>query len=162
MQASLWGAPVGLVVHKTTRHICCATPARQASCCLRAQHQRRNHLQNPTAHWPCRVSKQQSFYHPAKRRQASWSCRILTFIQTLWRRQEQWSRAAFGNKHTPVTVQVQPCQAGLVSSLQSAHPLTWVAVLLLAFVVKKTLDTPSRTYDPDNPNVGHEYDVWTE
>ena len=77
-------------------------------------------------------------------------------------RQRQWIWAACGNKRTPVAVQVQPCQAGLVSSLQSAHPLTWVAVLLLAFVVKKTLDTPSRTYDPNNPNVGHEYDVWTE
>lgn len=28
--------------------------------------------------------------------------------------------------------------------------------------IKKIFDTPSRTYDPNNPNVGDEYDSWTE
>ena len=35
-------------------------------------------------------------------------------------------------------------------------------VLALAAIVKRILDTPSRTYDPSNPNVGTEYDAWTK
>lgn len=38
--------------------------------------------------------------------------------------------------------------------------LAGIAVFVLA--VKKIFDTPSRTYDPSNPNVGDEYDSWTE
>ena len=49
-----------------------------------------------------------------------------------------------------------------MSAIQNAHPLAWVGVLLLAFVAKKAFDTPSRTYDPNDPNVGREYDAWTE
>jgi hypothetical protein len=37
-----------------------------------------------------------------------------------------------------------------------------VVVLALAAIVKRILDTPSRTYDPSNPNVGTEYDAWTK
>ena len=43
-----------------------------------------------------------------------------------------------------------------VSLLLSA--LAAVAAFLL---VKKVFDTPSRKYDPANPNVGDEYDAWT-
>ena len=35
-------------------------------------------------------------------------------------------------------------------------------LVLLASAVKKLLDTPSRTYNPDAPNVGDEYDNWTQ
>lgn len=31
---------------------------------------------------------------------------------------------------------------------------------MLILVIKKVLDTPSRTYDPNNPNVGASYDAW--
>lgn len=34
--------------------------------------------------------------------------------------------------------------------------------VLVVLGLKKIFDTPSRTYDPENPNVGHEYDAWTE
>eukprot|EP00884_Botryococcus_braunii_P011258 jgi/Botrbrau1/20132/Bobra.0173s0034.1 len=38
-----------------------------------------------------------------------------------------------------------------------------LAVLVLAFAwIKKILDTPSRKYNYDNPNVGDEYDAWTK
>lgn len=37
-----------------------------------------------------------------------------------------------------------------------------VAAAFAAFLlVKKIFDTPSRKYDPANPNVGDEYDAWT-
>ena len=36
------------------------------------------------------------------------------------------------------------------------------AVLVILMALKKIFDTPSRTYDPQNPNVGDEYDSWTE
>lgn len=37
-----------------------------------------------------------------------------------------------------------------------------VLVAVAAFLlVKKVFDTPSRKYDPANPNVGDEYDAWT-
>jgi hypothetical protein len=36
------------------------------------------------------------------------------------------------------------------------------AVLVVVMALKKLFDTPSRTYDPDNPNVGDEYDSWTQ
>ena len=36
------------------------------------------------------------------------------------------------------------------------------AVLVILMALKKVFDTPSRTYDPQNPNVGDEYDSWTE
>lgn len=35
-------------------------------------------------------------------------------------------------------------------------------IVALFLAIKKVFDTPSRTYDPDNPNVGDEYDSWTE
>ena len=35
-------------------------------------------------------------------------------------------------------------------------------LVLLAAAVKKLLDTPSRTYNSDAPNVGDEYDSWTQ
>ncbi len=35
-------------------------------------------------------------------------------------------------------------------------------LVLLALAVKKLLDTPSRAYNPDAPNVGDEYDSWTQ
>lgn len=35
-------------------------------------------------------------------------------------------------------------------------------LVLLAAAVKKLLDTPSRAYNPDAPNVGDEYDNWTQ
>ena len=34
--------------------------------------------------------------------------------------------------------------------------------VIVAAVIKKLLDTPSRKYDPANPNVGSEYDAWTK
>ena len=36
------------------------------------------------------------------------------------------------------------------------------AVVVVVVALKKVFDTPSRTYDPQNPNVGDEYDSWTE
>jgi hypothetical protein len=36
------------------------------------------------------------------------------------------------------------------------------AVLVIVMALKKVFDTPSRTYNPDNPNVGDEYDSWTQ
>ncbi|CAK0756391.1 hypothetical protein CVIRNUC_002451 [Coccomyxa viridis] len=36
------------------------------------------------------------------------------------------------------------------------------AVIVILMALKKVFDTPSRTYDPQNPNVGDEYDSWTE
>ena len=36
----------------------------------------------------------------------------------------------------------------------------FAAVALLVLAIKKVLDTPSRTYDPENPNVGESYDDW--
>lgn len=33
---------------------------------------------------------------------------------------------------------------------------------LLVLAIKKLLDTPSRKYDPDNPNVGESYDTWEQ
>ena len=36
------------------------------------------------------------------------------------------------------------------------------AVLVILMALKKLFDTPSRTYNPQNPNVGDEYDSWTE
>ena len=66
------------------------------------------------------------------------------------------------------------CSAGAAASHQLAHMaslpapgldprllalLGGLVVVLLA--VKKVFDTPSRTYDPSNPNVGDEYDSWT-
>ena len=35
-------------------------------------------------------------------------------------------------------------------------------VVVLVLALKKLFDTPSRKYDPDNPNVGDEYDAWTQ
>jgi len=35
-------------------------------------------------------------------------------------------------------------------------------LVLLALAVKRLLDTPSRAYNPDAPNVGDEYDSWTQ
>jgi hypothetical protein len=45
-------------------------------------------------------------------------------------------------------------------------PAVSLAISVLAAVaafllVKKVFDTPSRKYDPANPNVGDEYDAWT-
>ena len=37
-----------------------------------------------------------------------------------------------------------------------------MAAVIVAAVIKKLLDTPSRKYDPANPNVGSEYDAWTK
>ena len=34
-------------------------------------------------------------------------------------------------------------------------------LVVVVLAVKKVFDTPSRTYDPSNPNVGDEYDSWT-
>ena len=39
--------------------------------------------------------------------------------------------------------------------------LSALAVVAAFLLVKKIFDTPSRTYDPANPNVGGEYDAWT-
>lgn len=36
------------------------------------------------------------------------------------------------------------------------------AIALLVWAIKKILDTPSRAYDPDNPNVGASYDDWEQ
>lgn len=83
-----------------------------------------------------------------------------------------WSLTAF----LCVLLQRQCCaSAGAVASYQLAQissiPSTSVDPRLLAILagiavfvlaVKKVFDTPSRTYDPSNPNVGDEYDSWTE
>jgi hypothetical protein len=39
--------------------------------------------------------------------------------------------------------------------------VTIASVLVVVLAIKKVFDTPSRTYDPANPNVGDEYDSWT-
>ena len=39
--------------------------------------------------------------------------------------------------------------------------LSAVAAVAAFLLVKKIFDTPSRKYDPANPNVGDEYDAWT-
>ena len=51
------------------------------------------------------------------------------------------------------------------TSTASFDPRIMVAigtVLVIVMALKKVFDTPSRTYDPDNPNVGEEYDSWTQ
>jgi hypothetical protein len=40
--------------------------------------------------------------------------------------------------------------------------LAIVAFALGLLWLKRILDTPSRTYDPNAPNVGEEYDAWTQ
>ena len=45
----------------------------------------------------------------------------------------------------------------LVPGLAAAAALATVALL-----IKRVFDTPSRPYDPANPNVGAEYDAWTK
>lgn len=36
------------------------------------------------------------------------------------------------------------------------------AIALLVLAIKKILDTPSRAYNPDDPNVGASYDDWEQ
>ena len=56
--------------------------------------------------------------------------------------------------------------AALSQRLAQLSPAASLALSVLAAVaalllVKKIFDTPSRKYDPANPNVGDEYDAWT-
>lgn len=54
--------------------------------------------------------------------------------------------------------------ASVASSLASpaaSLALAALAALVAVLAIKKVFDTPSRTYDPANPNVGDEYDAWT-
>lgn len=79
---------------------------------------------------------------------------------------------------TPPTPQLAPPPAALPAALTAAvnsvrsslSPLlaspagvaAVVGAVVVALAVKKVLDTPSRKYDPANPNVGSEYDAWTK
>ena len=57
-------------------------------------------------------------------------------------------------------VHIGPLQ---LSSAQSTRALAIIAAIgLLIAVIKRILDTPSRTYDPKNPNVGQSYDTWEQ
>ena len=64
------------------------------------------------------------------------------------------------------TPTLQAMQATPPASLPLGVDLRLLALvgglLLLAAAVKQLLDTPSRTYNPDAPNVGDEYDNWTQ
>ena len=66
------------------------------------------------------------------------------------------------------------CSAGAAASYQLAHMASLPAagfdprllallggLVVVVLAVKRVFDTPSRTYDPSNPNVGDEYDSWT-
>lgn len=54
----------------------------------------------------------------------------------------------------------------LLSGLKAwVNPVVLGVLAILAVVfawLKKTLDTPSRKYNYENPNVGDEYDAWTK
>ena len=65
------------------------------------------------------------------------------------------------------------CSLPTVQAFQATPPASALGVdvrlmavagglVLLFLAVKKLLDTPSRTYNPDAPNVGDEYDNWTQ
>ncbi|CAL8466623.1 g6159 [Coccomyxa elongata] len=93
-----------------------------------------------------------------------------------WRRESEIKHRYRAQQEHSRAKQRQCCaSAGAVASYQLAQissiPATsfdprllailgGVAVFVLA--IKKIFDTPSRTYDPNNPNVGDEYDSWTE
>ena len=67
------------------------------------------------------------------------------------------------------------CSAGAAASYQLASltmpsgaaafdprvMVTIASILVVVLAIKRVFDTPSRTYDPANPNVGDEYDSWT-
>ena len=55
---------------------------------------------------------------------------------------------------------VRSCVSPLLASPAGAAAV--VGAVVIALAIKKVLDTPSRTYDPANPNVGSEYDAWTK
>lgn len=62
---------------------------------------------------------------------------------------------------------VSALAASLRAALAAAPPaalvgLAVVAVVAATLVIKRELDSPARTYDPENPNVGDEYDRWTD
>ena len=58
--------------------------------------------------------------------------------------------------------QVAQISATSAASFDPRLMATIGAVLVIFIALKKVFDTPSRTYDPDNPNVGEEYDSWTQ
>ncbi|CAL5227341.1 g10286 [Coccomyxa viridis] len=58
--------------------------------------------------------------------------------------------------------QVAQISATSVASFDPRLMVSIGAVLVIVVALKKVFDTPSRTYDPDNPNVGEEYDSWTQ
>lgn len=50
-----------------------------------------------------------------------------------------------------------------ISSSQAPRLLAVIAGIgVLIAILKKILDTPSRTYDPNNPNVAQSYDTWEQ
>ena len=72
-----------------------------------------------------------------------------------------------------LVLQVACCALPTVQAFQATPPASALGVdvrlmalagglVLLFLAVKKLLDTPSRTYNPDAPNVGDEYDNWTQ
>lgn len=60
----------------------------------------------------------------------------------------------------PFTLEL--ASAHIASGLTPAILAVVAGFLLLVLAVKKILDTPSRKYDPDNPNVGESYDAWEQ
>lgn len=58
--------------------------------------------------------------------------------------------------------QLAQISASSAASFDPRVMITIGAVLVIVIALKKVFDTPSRTYDPDNPNVGEEYDSWTQ
>lgn len=53
-----------------------------------------------------------------------------------------------------------PARLPFVLDARIAGALGLVALLIWA--IKKVLDTPSRAYNPDDPNVGASYDDWEQ
>lgn len=75
---------------------------------------------------------------------------------------DQASATQLGSVSAPFDLASLAPAAG--SGIAGWYPLAGVAssVALIAYIIKKILDTPSRTYNPNDVNVGKEYDAWTE
>ena len=60
------------------------------------------------------------------------------------------------------TYQLAQISSASTASFDPRIMVTIGAIMVIVLALKKVFDTPSRTYDPDNPNVGEEYDSWTQ
>lgn len=59
----------------------------------------------------------------------------------------------------------QVAEVAVVQLPQQLPPTVLLAlagIAIIALAIKKLLDTPSRKYDPNNPNVGQSYDTWEQ